>query len=214
LLTVCFVAGANPYCPSQTAQHPHPHLYLTLDQWQPLIDEAAAGFALPTAWIKGVMRLESGGHETLDGMPITSSAGAMGLMQLMPDTYAELRLRYGLGANPYDPRDNIMAGAAYLREMGDRYGYPALFAAYHAGPGRLDGFLFQRKPLPDATIAYLNGLSPGAGDAFASANLNAKSAHAPSSNGLFYPLHTTENSTSIVASDVVQPSSLFVPLSP
>jgi len=36
-------------------------------------------------------------------------------MQIMPQTWSGLRLRYGLGANPYDPHDNILAGAAYLR---------------------------------------------------------------------------------------------------
>ena len=46
----------------------------------------------------------------------------MGLMQIMPKTWAELRARYGLGADPFDPRDNILAGAAYIRELHDRYG--------------------------------------------------------------------------------------------
>ena len=48
----------------------------------------------------------------------------MGLMQIMPKTYAELRARHQLGADAYNPRDNILAGAAYLREMLDRYGSP------------------------------------------------------------------------------------------
>ena len=50
----------------------------------------------------------------------------MALMQVMPGTFAELTRRYGLGSDPYDPRANILAGAAYLREMYDRYG-PAHF---------------------------------------------------------------------------------------
>ena len=75
------------------------------------------------------MQAESGGDARA-----LSPKGAMGLMQIMPGTWAELRLRYGLGADPYDPHDNITAGAAYLREMHDRYGEPGFLAAYNAGP--------------------------------------------------------------------------------
>ncbi len=102
------------------------------------IDEASNRFSIPEVWIRAVMAAESGGQTVLDGRPITSSAGAMGLMQVMPETYAEMRLRYGLGADPYDPHDNILAGVAYLRAMYDRYGYPGIFAAYNAGPARFD----------------------------------------------------------------------------
>ena len=56
------------------------------------------------------MRVESSG-KVMD----TSQAGAMGLMQVMPVTYDELRARYNLGDDPYDPHDNVMAGTAYLR---------------------------------------------------------------------------------------------------
>jgi hypothetical protein len=132
-----------------------------IERWQPLISEAAHRFNIPKDWIAAVMRLESGGLTVFDGKPITSSAGAMGLMQLMPATYADLRARYGLGVDPYDPHDNVMAGAAYLHEMFVRYGHPNLFAAYHAGPGRLDAFLAGLKPLPEATQNYLNSLISG-----------------------------------------------------
>src|SRR3546814_5093658 len=107
-----------------------------LQRWQPPIAEAARRYALPENWIRAVMRAESAGCTELDGRPITSPAGAMGLMQLMPETWAELRQRHGLGIDPYAPRDNILAGAAYLREMVDRFGVPGAFAAYHAGPAR------------------------------------------------------------------------------
>ncbi|HEY5236959.1 MAG TPA: lytic transglycosylase domain-containing protein [Rhizomicrobium sp.] len=132
-----------------------------IERWQPLIFEAARRFDIPENWIAAVMRLESAGLLTLNGKPITSSAGAMGLMQLMPATYADLRARYGLGVDPYDPHNSIFAGAAYLREMFVRYGYPDLFAAYHAGPGRLDAFLAGQKSLPEATQNYLNSLISG-----------------------------------------------------
>jgi soluble lytic murein transglycosylase-like protein len=137
-----------------------------VDQWYPMVSEAATLFALPEAWVTAVMTQESGGRTTLGGRPITSKAGAMGLMQLMPKTYEDLRHRYGLGTDAYAPHDNIVAGAAYLRQMYTRYGYPGMFAAYNAGPGRLDAYLAGRKPLPDETISYLSAIAPGSETAF------------------------------------------------
>ncbi len=107
------------------------------------------------------MGAESGGHTTLSGLPITSTAGAMGLMQLMPGTYDDLRQRYGLGVDPYNPHDNIIAGAAYLHRMYERYGCPHLFGAYNAGPGRFDAYLKTGKPLPFETRAYVDKILPG-----------------------------------------------------
>jgi soluble lytic murein transglycosylase-like protein len=101
------------------------------DPYGAFIAEAAQRFGVPEAWIRAVMRVESAGD-----VRAISSAGAMGLMQVMPATWADLRIRHRLGSNPYDPRDNILAGAAYLREMHDRYGSPGFLAAYNAGPGR------------------------------------------------------------------------------
>jgi hypothetical protein len=106
------------------------------------------------------MRVESGGQEYLDGRPITSPKGAMGLMQLMPDTYELMRARYGLGDDPYDPHDNILAGAAYMRMMYDLYGSPAFLAAYNAGPRRLDDYLARRSTLPDETRRYVALIAP------------------------------------------------------
>lgn len=60
----------------------------------------------------------------------------LGLMQLMPGTWQEMRLKWGLGSAPHFPPDNIIVGAAYLCEMYGRFGYPGLFAAYDAGPAR------------------------------------------------------------------------------
>jgi hypothetical protein len=115
------------------------------------VADAARRFGIPAAWVWAVMRVESNGDPRA-----VSSAGAMGLMQLMPATWAGLRARYGLGAYPFDPRDNIMAGAAYLREMHDRYGdATAMLAAYNAGAGRYDEHLSRGRPLPAETRAYL-----------------------------------------------------------
>lgn len=132
-----------------------------IDQWQNYIAEAARDFAIPEPWIRAVMRQESGGRTMLDGHLITSPAGAMGLMQVMPGTYSDLRRRYALGRDSYDPHDNILAGAAYLREMYERYGYPYLFAAYNAGPKRFDAFLLSGKPLPSETLGYVQSIVPG-----------------------------------------------------
>jgi soluble lytic murein transglycosylase-like protein len=128
---------------------------LAIDHWRELISEASRTFDVPESWISSVMRAESAGQAILGGRPITSPAGAMGLMQIMPDTWAGLRARYGLGNDPYDPHDNVFAGAAYLRELYQRYGYPNLFAAYNAGPGRLDSYLAGTTRLPNETSDYL-----------------------------------------------------------
>ena len=104
--------------------------------------------------------VESGGNEYQNGQLITSGAGAMGLMQVMPETYDELQARYNLGDDPFDPHDNILAGAAYLREMYDIYGSPGFLAAYNAGPRRLDDYLSNNRPLPDETRRYVAMIGP------------------------------------------------------
>lgn len=124
-------------------------------RWRPLIAEASARFGLPEAWIEKVVAAESAGQTVWRGRPITSSAGAMGLMQLMPATWATMRQRLGLGTDPHNPRDNILAGSCYLRLMYDRFGYPGLFAAYNAGPGRYGAVLAGASRLPAETQAYL-----------------------------------------------------------
>ncbi|WP_374597872.1 lytic transglycosylase domain-containing protein [Sphingosinicella sp.] len=129
-------------------------------RWQPFIDEAALRSGIPADWIARVMRAESGGHATRGGLPIRSPAGAIGLMQLMPGTWADMTARHGLGNDPDDPRANILGGAAYLRIMYDRFGFPALFAAYHAGPARYGEHLAGR-PLPPETIAYAAAVTRG-----------------------------------------------------
>lgn len=130
-------------------------------RWRPYIAEASVRFGIPAEWIERVVRAESAGVTMLDGRPITSRAGAMGLMQLMPATWTELRAALGLGADPYDPRDNILAGTAYLRRMYDRFGYPGLFAAYNAGPGRYAAYLAGRRGLPGETRTYLATITGG-----------------------------------------------------
>ncbi|MBB3810076.1 lytic transglycosylase domain-containing protein [Pseudochelatococcus contaminans] len=120
------------------------------------VTAAAQRFGIPEHWIRTVMQAESAGDRTA-----VSSAGAMGLMQVMPDTWAELRIRHRLGGDPFEPRDNILAGTAYLREMLDRYGnIGAMLAAYNAGPGRYDEHLSVARELPAETRVYVATLVP------------------------------------------------------
>jgi hypothetical protein len=130
------------------------------DPWGPYIREASARFDMPETWIRALMRQESGGQLFRGGRLITSSAGAMGLMQVMPGTYAELRARHNLGPDPFDPHENIMAGVAYMREMYDMYGSPGFLAAYNAGPNRLDDYLSNQRGLPDETRRYVAAIGP------------------------------------------------------
>lgn len=125
------------------------------------VAEAARRFGIPEAWIWAVMRVESAGNARA-----VSRAGAMGLMQIMPGTWSQLRARHGLGTDPFDVHDNIMAGAAFLSEMHDRYGNPsAMLGAYNAGPGRYDEHLSRGRPLPTETVAYLARLGSITGTA-------------------------------------------------
>jgi hypothetical protein len=93
-------------------------------------------------------------------MRVRSRKGAMELMQIMPQTWSDLRARYDLGAKPYDPRDNILAGAAYISELYQRFGAPGFIAAYNAGPGRYENHLATDRPLPDETKEYVARLEP------------------------------------------------------
>lgn len=143
------------------AQTSPPARTASVDLHAGYVAEASQRFGIPEAWIIAVKRAESAGD-----VRAISSAGAMGLMQVMPDTWVGLRVRYRLGRNPYDPRDNILAGTAYLREMYDRYGtIPAMLAAYNAGPGRYDDHLATGRALPAETRAYVALLAPQLGSA-------------------------------------------------
>jgi Transglycosylase SLT domain len=151
--------GSTPVMAEVTPQSApvtmHPH--------SAFIAEASQRFGIPEHWIRAVLRVESAGD-----IRAISSAGAMGLMQVMPDTWAGLRSRHGLGRDPYDPRDNIIAGTAYLREMWNRYGnVAAMLAAYNAGPGRYDDHLATGRVLPAETRAYVATLAPLLGGATA-----------------------------------------------
>ncbi|WP_352485875.1 lytic transglycosylase domain-containing protein [Mesorhizobium sp. M0051] len=125
------------------------------DPWSAHIREAAKRFAIPERLLRAVMHVESVGD-----VHALSSKGAMGLMQIMPATWEELRIKHHLGDDPYQPHDNILAGAAYLREMLDRFGRSGFLAAYNAGPGRYQDHLATGRPLPRETVDYVRKLAP------------------------------------------------------
>jgi soluble lytic murein transglycosylase-like protein len=202
LILGAFAVGFTPAVP--TYAEPVAVTDAALDRWQGFITEASLRFSVPEPWIRAVMKAESGGRSTLDGSPITSRAGAMGLMQVMPSTYEEMRRAYGLGSDPYDARDNILAGTTDLRAMYDRYGYPGLFASYNAGPERYDEYLHQGRTLPVETRLYLATL--------AQTDPNPQSPPSMASGTrLFFTLRTATDASS--NPDKMSASSdLFVPL--
>jgi hypothetical protein len=131
-----------------------------LNRWDAIINQASQRFHIPKAWIRAVMARESGGRTMLaENQPMVSHAGAVGLMQVLPETYVEMAAEHKLGKNPFEPRDNIMAGTAYLRWLQHKYGFPAMFAAYNAGPGRLEDHLAHGVNLPAETRAYIGGIA-------------------------------------------------------
>lgn len=169
------------------------------------VAEASQRFGIPASWIRAVMRAES-----FDDVRAISPKGAMGLMQVMPGTWAELRQRYHLGVDPYDAHDNIIAGAGFLRELHDRYGAPGLLAAYNAGPGRWEHHLATGRPLPAETRAYLARLTPiiGGGDAVDRAVLLASAVRSWTEASLFpmQPARPSDESQSTLTQQPTRPS--------
>jgi len=138
---------------AQSGSAAQPAISQTAHSFAGFINEASQRFAIAPNWIRSVQSIESSGD-----VHARSPKGAMGLMQIMPATWAELRERYNLGNDPYDPHDNILAGTAYLRELLDRYGSPGVFAAYNVGPSRYEEHL-AGGPLPEETRAYVAKLT-------------------------------------------------------
>jgi hypothetical protein len=152
LIVAASIAILIPF--TARSETPPARIASPLGPWSQFVTEAAERFAIPAAWIRAVMHVESGGN-----VKAVSSKGAVGLMQIMPTTYAEMRIRYRLGSDPYDPHDNILAGVAYLREMHDRFGSSGFLAAYNVGPTRYEDHLATGRPLPDETRNYVASLT-------------------------------------------------------
>ena len=96
-----------------------------------VIHSAAQKYAVDPKLVSAVAEVESGGDQNA-----VSPAGAVGVMQLMPDTAA------GLGINPYDMKSNVEGGAKYLREMLDTFDgdVKKAVAAYNAGPNAVKAY--------------------------------------------------------------------------
>ncbi|WP_448191366.1 lytic transglycosylase domain-containing protein [Azospirillum sp. sgz301742] len=147
-----FEAAAKPERPAASLPTPTP-ARASKDPWSPLVHEASERFGIPEPVISAVIRHESGGRAD------ARNGGAVGLMQVTRDTYRGLRNRHGLGGNPADPRDNILAGTAYLRDLYDRYGSPGYLAAYNCGPKCYEAALAGRQKLPRSTMTYMAALA-------------------------------------------------------
>ena len=154
ILHILCLIGASSFFESradaQSSMRPPP-----IERFANFIAEASARFTVPARWIRAIVQVESAGEAHA-----ISPRGAMGLMQLMPATWVELSVRYQLGLDPFDPRDNILAGTAYVSELRDRFGSPGFLAGYHAGPARYERYLTTGEPLPPETIAYVAAVTP------------------------------------------------------
>ncbi|MDU0955403.1 MAG: lytic transglycosylase domain-containing protein [Bradyrhizobium sp.] len=181
VLAWSIVAGATAQA-SPSSSRLHVVSTSSVETFAGSVSEAAHRFDIPEHWIYAVIRIESGGDRRA-----RSPKGAIGLMQIMPETWRDLRARYGLGADPFDPHDNILAGAAYLRELHDRYGSPGFLAAYNAGPGRYERHLATGRPLPDETRAYVAKLQSAVAGVQAQRPVDAVRAAAFSHVNLFVP---------------------------
>jgi soluble lytic murein transglycosylase-like protein len=118
------------------------------------IAAAARRYGVPEDLALRLARQESGiRHYRSDGSVIRSSAGALGVMQLMPATAAEL------GVDPYDEDQNIEGGIRYLRKMYQIFGnWNHAVAAYNAGPGRVQKVLRGEQSLPAETVTYVSAI--------------------------------------------------------
>jgi soluble lytic murein transglycosylase-like protein len=176
--------------------------------WLDYIPEATERFGIPKDWVQAVIATESHGDTKA-----VSPKGAMGLMQLMPGTWEDLRSTHALGADPFDPRANIMAGTAFLKALYDRFGYPDLFAAYNAGPARFEEHLRTGSPLPDETRSYTASIEKALSG---TPILSLKNALSPlqiaSGTGLFFSLSTAQNDARNEVNSVPS-NDLFVRLS-
>lgn len=120
------------------------------NKYSSLIESAANEFSLPPPLVRAVIRTESGFSANA-----VSKAGAQGLMQIMPDTFAEIQTSIEV-ADPFDPRDNIRAGCFYLRQLIDGFNNVDLaLMAYNAGAAHVKSNLNRLDDVYPETRAYV-----------------------------------------------------------
>jgi len=117
-------------------------------RYDQIITEAAERHGVSFSLLKAMIKIES------DFNPrAISKAGAMGLMQIMPENIKNLKIK-----DPFDPRENIMGGTRYLKQMIDRFNgkLPLALAAYNAGPNIVERY--QRIPPYAETENYVEAV--------------------------------------------------------
>jgi hypothetical protein len=146
----------EPATPRAAARAPAPPPAERVEPVLALVESAAQRHGLDVPLVLGVIQIESGFN------PQTrSSAGAVGLMQLMPRTAAALAKRLGREGVPIDdPGFNIEAGCLYLELLRERFGgdLELALAAYNTGPYRVAGWRAAGKPLSEGTRRYVDAV--------------------------------------------------------
>ncbi len=139
------------YTPSLSPESLEPEVeweasnYLPVERnFESIVQEAGQRYRVDPGLIRAVIQTESGGNPLA-----VSRAGAQGLMQLMPETAAELGV-----TNPFEPTQNIMGGTSYLRRLLDRYrgDVKLALAAYNWGMGNLEK---RPEAMPKETKNYI-----------------------------------------------------------
>ena len=136
----------SPQDMTQSGDRYDPSLLARATQYDAIIEKAASSNSVEANLLRAVIVVESGFNSRA-----VSKRGAVGLMQLMPATAT----RFGV-SNPYDPRENVHAGARYLKFLMDRFGHDVrlALAAYNAGEEAVDRNGGQIPPFTE-TMAYV-----------------------------------------------------------
>lgn len=113
------------------------YLFLAPRKFSGEVERAASAYGIEAELLYAVIRTESNFRPDA-----VSSAGAVGLMQLMPQTARFIEQRAGISSDLYDPAANICAGAWYLQYLFSKFeGEREAFAAYNAGEGTVRAWL-------------------------------------------------------------------------
>ena len=146
LLTITFLLIAGGFCARTLSRFLYPRQHCEA------VERYSAEFGVDSDLVSAVIRTESGFDPTA-----RSEVGAMGLMQIMPDTFGWLQGKLepdaALPAEAlYDPETNIRYGVYYLSMLEDKFGDESLtIAAYHAGQNRVAGWLADGRVYPGCT---------------------------------------------------------------